>query len=66
MCVDRVMTTGSLGGVIVRTLVRNARDVGSNSALGAIFPHLHYPVIRLYGYIITDWRVPEIQRPCRH
>ena len=32
----RVMTSGSLGGIIVSTLARIARDVGS--ILGAIFP----------------------------
>ena len=32
--VDRVMTSGSLGGV----MVWNTRDVGSIPALGAIFP----------------------------
>ena len=34
----RVVTAGTLGGVMVSTLVRNARDVGSISALGTRFP----------------------------
>ena len=33
--IDRVMTPGSLGGIMVRTLARNARVVGSISTLGA-------------------------------
>ena len=36
--VDIVMTSGSLGGVIVSTLAQNAGGVGSNSAHGYIFP----------------------------
>ena len=36
--VGMVLTSGSLGGVIVSTLARNARDVGSIPALGTIFP----------------------------
>ena len=34
---DRVVTSGSLGGVIVSTLTRDARDEGSNTILGAVF-----------------------------
>ena len=33
-----VVTSGSLGGVMVRMLAQNARDVGSIPTLGAIFP----------------------------
>ena len=36
--VGRVVTSGSLGGVMVNTLVRNARDGGSIPALGTQFP----------------------------
>ena len=35
---DRVVTSGNLNGVMVITLAQDARDVGSISALGAIFP----------------------------
>ena len=34
----RVLTTESLGGVMVSTLAQNARDVGSIPDLGALFP----------------------------
>ena len=34
----RVVTSGSLGGVMFRTLAQNARDVGLIPTLGAIFP----------------------------
>ena len=37
VAVGRVVTSGSLGGVMVRTLAWNARDVGSIPALGTIF-----------------------------
>ena len=33
-----VVTAGSLDGVMVSTMTRNVRAVGSISALGAIFP----------------------------
>ena len=33
----RVVISGSLGGIMVRILVRNARDVDSIAALGTIF-----------------------------
>ena len=36
--VGRMMTSGSLGGERVSTLARNTRDVGSISALTAVFP----------------------------
>ena len=36
-CGDWVLTSGSLGGVMLRTLVQNARDVGSIPAPGALF-----------------------------
>ena len=36
--VIRVVTSGSLGGVIVCTLAWNARDMGSISVQGTIFP----------------------------
>ena len=35
---DKVITSGSLDGVIVSSLVRNERDIGSIPAQGAIFP----------------------------
>ena len=41
--IDRVMTSASLGGVVVSTLARHTRDVGSIPALGAILPYFHYP-----------------------
>ena len=46
----RVITSRSLGSVMVRTLSRNARDVGSNPALCASFPicftlwHMYYQI----------------------
>ena len=36
-----MLISGSLGHVIVSTLVQNARDVGSIHALGSHFHHLH-------------------------
>ena len=35
---DRVMTSGSLCGVVVGTLARNVRDMDLIPALGEIFP----------------------------
>ena len=38
------MTSGRLGGVMISTLVQNARNVGLNPSLGTIFPifrHIH-------------------------
>ena len=40
VCVDRVATSRSLGGLMASTPAWNARDVGSIPALGAIFPIL--------------------------
>ena len=37
LAVGRVVTSESLGGVMVSTLTRNARDVGSIPTLGTIF-----------------------------
>ena len=36
--VGRVMTSGSLGGVMVSTLAQNSKDARSVSALGTVFP----------------------------
>ena len=36
--IDKMVTSGSVGGVIVGTLVQNARDVAPISTLGTIFP----------------------------
>ena len=36
----RVKTLRDLGGVMVSTHGQNARDVGLNTALGAIFPNV--------------------------
>ena len=54
----RMVTSGSLGGVIVTTIYRNARDVSSIPALGEIFPIFitpttvptddHYRYIHMY------------------
>ena len=38
---DRVMTTGHLGGVSISTLAQNARGVGSNP--GHNISHCHHP-----------------------
>ena len=35
---DSMVTSGSLGGVIVIVMARDARDVGSIHILGTIFP----------------------------
>ena len=40
---ERVVTSGRLGGVMISTHTRNARDVGSIPALGVIFRIFHYP-----------------------
>ena len=37
-CVGRVVASGSLPGVMLSTLARNARDVGSIPTLSTIFP----------------------------
>ena len=34
----KVIRSGNLGGVMVITMARNAKDVGSIPALGSIFP----------------------------
>ena len=39
--VGTVVTSESLGGVMVITLAQNAREVASISTLGAIFSHFH-------------------------
>ena len=36
--VSSMVTSGSLGGVMVNTLAHNVRDVGTIPALGIIFP----------------------------
>ena len=36
--VDGVMLSGKIGGVMARISALNARSVGSNPALGAVFP----------------------------
>ena len=42
--VRRVLTSGSLGDVMVRILAQNARDVGSFPVFGTIFPiFIHTP-----------------------
>ena len=38
MGMDKVMISGKLDGVMVNTLGRNAKSVGSNPALGATSP----------------------------
>ena len=43
MCMGSRVTAGSLGGVMVRILAQNARDVGSFPTLGAIFPIVTTP-----------------------
>ena len=40
--VGRIVTSGNQGGVMVSTLARNARDVGSIPALGTIISHFHH------------------------
>ena len=40
---DRMVTSGSLGGEMVSILAQNARDVGSIPTLGAIFSHFRHP-----------------------
>ena len=55
-----VMTTGSLGGVMVSTLVQNAIDVGSIPTLGAVFPIFVSPhdigaVTRILYKLCTVW-----------
>ena len=47
--VDRVMTSGSLGGVMVNTLPLNARYVGSIPALGASVSYFHNPHENMLG-----------------
>ena len=37
--VGKVLTLGSLGGVMVSTLAQNARDISSIRALSATFPN---------------------------
>ena len=45
VAVGTVVTVGSLGGVMVSTLARNARDVGSIPTLGTILPIFIIPTI---------------------
>ena len=46
--IGQVMTSGSLGGGMVNTLVRNARDMVSIPALGAIFPNFIIPMAIIF------------------
>ena len=41
--VGKVIRSGSLGGVMVSTLARNARDMGLIASLGAIFSIFYHP-----------------------
>ena len=38
VAVGRVVTLGSVGGVMISTMALNARDLGSIPSLGEIFP----------------------------
>ena len=63
--VGSMVTAGSLGGVMVSTLTRNARDVGSISALGPVFPIFIIPMtlvplIRILSTICGVW----LHLPC--
>ena len=46
----RVLTSGSVGGGLVNTLERNARDVGSIPTVGILSHPMTY-IIHLYIYI---------------
>ena len=48
-----MVTAGSLDGLMVSTLARNARDVGSIPALGTIFPIFITPMTYI-PYVISD------------
>ena len=41
--IDRVIASGSLGGVIVSSVARTAKELGSIPTLGAIFPTFTLP-----------------------
>ena len=41
---DRVVTSGRLGGIMATMLARNTRDVCSNPAVGAVYPVLITPM----------------------
>ena len=43
VCVDMVMTSGSLGGVMVTILAQNAMYVDSSLGLGTMFPIVNTP-----------------------
>ena len=49
--VGRMMTSGSLDGVIVSTLACNARDVGSIHSLDTIFTMFIKPMILAYVFL---------------
>ena len=43
-----MVTAGNLGGVMLSTLARNPRDVGSIPTLGAFFVQIHHPHDNIY------------------
>ena len=53
---DIVVTSGSLHGVMVYTLVRNAREVGSIPALDTIFP-IFIPPMTLFVVTMIPYKL---------
>ena len=63
---DSMVTVESLDGVMVSTLIQNARDVGSIPALGAtFFFHFHHTHQRTNEEISDDSKTCYIYREVR-
>ena len=55
---DKVVTSGSLGDVMVCTLAKNVRDLGANPALSAIFPiFIHSSTATIIKHIKNNCKV---------
>ena len=50
----KVVSSGSLGGVIGSTIAQNARYVGLIPALDAIYPNFSTPTYYYYGLQVLD------------
>ena len=54
--IDTVVTSRSLGGVAVSTLTQNAKDVGSNPAVGTVFT-IFITLIYMMLFICLWWYI---------
>ena len=56
----RMVTSGTLGGVLVSTMTQNARDVGSIPALGTMLPIFITPTTIMIIMIQYRWVLKKI------